>query len=261
MRASVCGATVEKLFCRKERKSLLTLGQVDRLFPVEHLLALPHRNLAGPASTHHPFMKALVISSLFALISALAFPAASAPGATILNPERTAHAASLLASGKVLITGGANEGAILNSALLYDPALGTFTPTGNMVMARSYHTSTLLNSGQVLITGGDLSDGKISKTAELYDPVTGTFKLVAKTMKIARDKHTANLLPDGKVLLVGGKSSDIFDPATQTFTSTVNAPSQSLQPRLRRLERRHRPDYGRLRRRPRRHGCLDLLPG
>ena len=54
-----------------------------------------------------------------------------------LTPERTSHAASLLPSGKVLITGGANEAATLNSALLYDPAAGDITPTGNMTSARA----------------------------------------------------------------------------------------------------------------------------
>ena len=125
----------------------------------------------------------------------------------------------------MLVTGGVNENATLDSALLYNPATGTFTPTGKMTTARSNHTSTLLNDGQVLITGGELGTGQLSKTAELYNPITGQFTQVTRLMNIGRSKHTANLLADGKVLLVGGKSADIYDPATQTFTATVNAPT------------------------------------
>src|SRR6266702_3647356 len=83
-----------------------------------------------------------------------------------LNPERTGHAATLLNSGQVLITGGANEGTTLNSALLYDSVSRTLSPTGSMISARANHTSTLLPDGRVLITGGD--QGSLSlKSAEI----------------------------------------------------------------------------------------------
>ncbi len=162
---------------------------------------------------------------LAAAISLTTRTSSAAPDAVLLSPERAGHAATRLNSGLVLVTGGVNESATLNSALLYDPVLGTFTPTGNMNTARSNHTSTLLNDGHVLITGGDLDTGLVSKTAELYDPVTGQFTLLTRRMNISRSKHTANLLTDGRVLLVGGKSADIYDPATQTFTTTANSPT------------------------------------
>src|SRR5437879_10335583 len=78
-----------------------------------------------------------------------------------LNPQRTGHAATLLNSGQVLITGGVNEGTTLNSALLYDPVSRMLSPTGSMISARANHTSTLLPDGRVLITGGD--QGKIGR--------------------------------------------------------------------------------------------------
>src|SRR5438128_8910885 len=82
-----------------------------------------------------------------------------------LNPERTAHTATALNSGHVLIAGGVNEGATLNSALLYDPVSGMLTPTGSMTATRAHHTATLLGNGTVLITGGD-QDNQLLKTAE-----------------------------------------------------------------------------------------------
>jgi hypothetical protein len=165
-------------------------------------------------------MKAYLLLFLLLFSSAV-----SKVEATIaLSPVRTSQAATLLNSGKVLLSGGVNTDNTLNSALLYDPVGGTLVATGNMVNARADHTSTLLSDGRVLVTGGDLLSGKKLKSAEIYDPSTGLFTQVAKAMSIARTSHTATLLPDGRVLIVGGKTADLFDVASQTFTATANKP-------------------------------------
>ena len=85
-----------------------------------------------------------------------------------LLPERLGHAETLLPSGQVLITGGQNENATLDSALLYDPATGSFVATGALITAREEHTSTLLPDGTVLIAGGE-KDKVALQTAEIYD--------------------------------------------------------------------------------------------
>jgi hypothetical protein len=144
--------------------------------------------------------------------------------------QRNFHSATLLATGKVLIAGGSdNSGKTMNTAILYDPATGVFTATGNMVSARDYHTATLLGSGKVLIAGGRTNSGNgyISlNTAELYDPATGIFTLVAGTMTTPRAGHAVAALPNGTVLVAGGSngtvqvsSADIYDPASG-FTAT-----------------------------------------
>jgi hypothetical protein len=82
----------------------------------------------------------------------------------------------------------------------------------------------------VLITGGVGIFGT-EATAEIYDPTTGIFTLLANSMITFRAYHTATLLPNGKVLLAGGdqdvsiafealNTAELFDPATNTFTST-----------------------------------------
>lgn len=155
----------------------------------------------------------------FLLFSTLALHAQTIP----LVPERTGHAATLLPSGNVLISGGVNENATLSSAILYNPTTNVFTATGSMITARANHTSTLLYTGKVLVTGGDNSVGAL-QSAELYDPATGTWTQTKIGMKAVRTQHTATVLWDGKVLLDGGKSADVYNPADDTFTATAGLP-------------------------------------
>ena len=103
-----------------------------------------------------------------------------------------------------------------------------FQPTGNMGAFREWHTATLLPDGKVLVAGGVDSSSGLA-TAELYDPVAGTFTATG-TMTAAHFDSTATLLAhgpaatNGKVLIVGGsgKTAELFDPASGTFTATGN---------------------------------------
>jgi hypothetical protein len=172
--------------------------------------------LAGSPLDYAPMKKYIIaVSCLVLALSGL--PAARANTSVTISPERAGHSSTLLNSGQVLIAAGVNEGSDLNSALLYDPTSNTVTPTGSLVTARANHTATKLNDGRVLITGGELVDGSLLKSAEIYDPATGVFTQLARAMSIARTKHTATLLQDGTVFVVGGKQADIFDPATQMW--------------------------------------------
>ena len=74
---------------------------------------------------------------------------------------------------------------------------------GTLTYARRLHTATLLLNGKVLVVGGDAANALA--TAELYDPVSGTWTTVgAGTLTYARRAHTATLLSNGTVLVAAG---------------------------------------------------------
>jgi hypothetical protein len=133
---------------------------------------------------------------------------------------RYLHTATLLPSGKVLVAAGSSAGGVIASAELYDPALGTWTNTGSLNIARQSHTATLLPGGKVLAAGGFGTNGPVQIT-ELYDPATGKWRANG-VLNTARGYHTATLLPNGKVLIAGGAtnipgsaalaSAELYDP-------------------------------------------------
>jgi N-acetylneuraminic acid mutarotase len=143
-----------------------------------------------------------------------------------LHSGRYCHTATLLPNGKVLVVGGYDVQIIGGNSIdiavtyaeLYDPATGSWTKTGGLVTPRALHSATLMNDGKILVLGGEVSSATSEKTAiksaEVYDPLTDTWRSVADLIT-ARDLFTATLLSTGKVVVVGGtedsNSSLIFD--------------------------------------------------
>jgi hypothetical protein len=89
-----------------------------------------------------------------------------------MTTERSGHTATLLADGRVLVTGGKTGSGALASSELYDPKTGTFSPASSMLTPRAYQTATLLTDGRILITGGlvDVVKWLPLASADLYVP-------------------------------------------------------------------------------------------
>jgi hypothetical protein len=160
---------------------------------------------------------------------------------------RAAHTATLLTNGKVLIAGGVQTATEVPgpdyidlvtptlTAELYDPATGAFTPTGSMSIARYSHAATLLADGRVLISGGAIQapQTQTTNTAEIYDPVTGSFSLTAP-MKYSHECQQSVLLSNGQVLVVAGSGAngtgdthpELYDPQTASFSPAGSFPAQ-----------------------------------
>ena len=160
-----------------------------------------------------------------------------------MSAARSAHTATLLPNGKVLVTGGSTGGNTsanavpqLDSAELYDPGTGTFTPTGTMSVRRYLHTAILLKNGKVLVAGGRTCNvappgtcdfTQYTNTADLYDPATGTFTPTG-AMSVPRHTTDSTMLADGRVLVPAGfggpgsgwDSADVYDPESGTWKAT-----------------------------------------
>jgi hypothetical protein len=143
-----------------------------------------------------------------------------------LSTARGDHTATVLRSGKVLVTGGEGSSGPLASSELYDPGTGGWRSTGALATARTGHTATALSSGKVLVTGGDNPSNGSLASSELYDLDTQVWRS-AGALATARTGHTATALPSGKVLVTGGEgssgalaSAELYDPAAQAWSPT-----------------------------------------
>ena len=163
------------------------------------------------------------------------------------------HGASpftLLLDGTVLVAGGAT-----GSAELYVPAgvspppavaalpsptptpvptappPGAWIATGATGTPREEHTAVRLLDGRVLVVGGG-DDDQNDRTAELYDPNSGTWSATGSMVKPHARGFAATLLRDGKVLVgedvepgtdpaaSGILGAEVYDPASGTWTVT-----------------------------------------
>ena len=116
-------------------------------------------------------------------------------------------------------------------AELYDPSNGSFTLTGSMNIPRSDAGAALLPDGRVLVAGGSLNSARYtgsldpSTTAEIYDPIAGTWSPTGKLHSSRGGLGPLRLLPNGHVLAVGGDSlgtSEEYDPSSGAWSAPVN---------------------------------------
>jgi len=182
-------------------------------------------------------------------------PSADCPGHMEL--ARYSHTATLLTSGKVLVTGGYTEhpaspaqiltlfgvGSSFDTATpstktaeLYNPADGTWSTTEPFSIERASHTATVLsgpNCGQncdkVLVAGGGrfrgggAAPGIDTLSSELFDPTLGRWTPTGP-LAFPKQNQDALVLPDGKVLMAGGAAYDSLDGSkVETYDPVAGA--------------------------------------
>ncbi|HZZ91816.1 MAG TPA: kelch repeat-containing protein [Usitatibacter sp.] len=146
--------------------------------------------------------------------------------AGMMNIARGQHAASLLADGRVMVTGGlwrdccgmvGSQGGYFRAGTLaaseiYDPSTNAWSPGPELGTAREMHTATVLRDGSLLVAGGTQETGQIPHLGAILldsvesSPAPAMPWVSAASLGTARYNHTATRLADGSVLLVGGLS-------------------------------------------------------
>ncbi len=121
-----------------------------------------------------------------------------------METARALHAATLLADGRVLVTGGfvGVDGSTTASAEIYDPSTGGFSPAGAMQVDRIGHSAILLTDGRVLVLAGM----QASAATDVFDPTADRWR-PGPTLEPARGASTATLLRNGRVLVFGGEEA------------------------------------------------------
>ncbi len=146
---------------------------------------------------------------------------------TNMNAGRTAHTATLLTDGRVLVVGGSTDA----RAEILDQAGENQQFTGALATNRLNHAAILLPNGKVWVVGGQpQSGGNYLASTELYNPATEAF-FSGPNLTVARKAPTLNLLRNGNVLICGGQSDfstyldtcELYDPMAETITLVPGA--------------------------------------
>jgi hypothetical protein len=151
------------------------------------------------------------------------------PAAGPMSTERWNHYSVSLLGGKAVILGAAGVNTLVpqcdNFAVdLFDPLTNLFTKTGAPVEGLAGPRAVLLVDGRVLVLDHQTTN------AEIFDPDSGTFKIVkgAPTIDYWQFQGYQYLarLRDGRVLIATGQGRDavLFDSDTETFSNAGKGP-------------------------------------
>lgn len=161
-----------------------------------------------------------------------------------------AQTSMVLSDGTIMVMGG--QDSISNTWYALKPNAngsyinGTWTKLANMNVGRLFSPAAMLPDGRVFVVGGEYSTPfDFTNTAEIYDPVKNTWKLVASvpspptqvgsnpppTARSQFGDDPIEVLPNGNVL--AGYFNDprtfIYNPTTNTWTTNNTAATRKLR--------------------------------
>lgn len=149
-----------------------------------------------------------------------------------MSRVREEAVAAPLPDGRVLVAGGDYDNSsgqhFRQAAEVFDPGTNSWSPVGNMGIARGGAMAATLPDGRVLVAGGTNNSTVGSlQSAEVFSPQTNSFSSAGiGPMVTPRWSAAAARLPDGRVLVAGGyqpssylTSAEVFSPGTNSFGS------------------------------------------
>lgn len=132
-------------------------------------------------------------------------------------PEPRAQAVAVtLADGDWLLVGGLEAGSVpADDALRFDQATRSWAVVAGPRMPRLHHAAALLPTGEVLVVGGENPDMGLLRSAEIWDPTLGDWRVGGQM--VASRLDPALIVDGGKVVVAGGSGPEQPDP--QAFRS------------------------------------------
>lgn len=138
---------------------------------------------------------------------------------------------TLLAGGKVLVTGGQHPTNydISKEAALYDPQTNQWEVVGSMEIPRALGSFVSLPDGRALFVGGQIAGSATTEIAEFFDPSTKQWERTTD-YPIKNYQSQAGVLNENQILVFGGNSnkSFYFDIENETWTETASLQSNRI---------------------------------
>jgi len=135
-------------------------------------------------------------------------------------PSRDYGPTVMIQPGKILYIGGGSPPTATTEAIDLNDAHPKWVNMASMTYPRRQCNATILPDGTVLVNGGTYSSlfddpTKPVYQAELWNPQTNTWSLMAAQKQYRGYHSTAILMPDGRVFTSGGNGSsniEVFSP-------------------------------------------------
>lgn len=190
-------------------------------------------------------LRLLVAACLAAPLALLGPPASAASGWTAVAPlsaVRTGHVAVTGPDGRIYVvtgyqTGDIGQALIQDTAEVYDPASGEWSPIAPIPTGRTLPGAALASDGRIYVVGGAVNGG-YSTAIEAYDPGADTWTSGLAPMPTPRYEVAAVAAGQGaqeRVYALGGFNNGVaggsfatveaYDPATDTWSTVAPLPT------------------------------------